>query len=95
MSLYLFTTEDSYGGTPKIFTSHIAAVAFQGEFNKITDGLVDSKITKHEVFPTVISIDSSNNCEEFYLIGNIDEGAIVCNTLDKLKLRPTHRVINK
>lgn len=95
MSLYLFTTEQEYGGNAKIFRSYQEALEHKNKFVQDTDGLISSCITEHNIFPTVTAIGSDNHCEEFYLIGVLDDNVIVCNSLDKLKSRPTHRVIDK
>lgn len=48
MSIYIFKTENFYGGETRVFTNKIHAVEHLENFIKSTDGKIDAVIEEHK-----------------------------------------------
>jgi len=53
MSIYLFKTEEFYGGETKLFTNKLEAETYLAEFFKRTNDKIDAMIEEHP-FPHVV-----------------------------------------
>ena len=84
MAVYLFKTEDYYGGNTKIFLSQEEAQDFLHKFVTSTEGKTDALIEVHHPFPVVkvIEDDGTVSQQDFYLIGTQEAGdnCILCET---------------
>lgn len=54
MSIYLFKTEEFYGGETKLFTNKVEAETYLVEFFKRTNDKIDAVIEEHHPFPTKV-----------------------------------------
>lgn len=52
MSIYLFKTENFYGGETRVFTNKIHAEEHLAYFINLTDGKIDAVIEEHKPEPT-------------------------------------------
>ena len=66
MSIYLFKTEQFYGGVTKLFTDKLEAEIYLAEFIKRTESKIDAEIEEHHPFP-----------QNKYPMGNSDGGTVV------------------
>lgn len=53
MSIYLFKTEQFYGGEIKLFTDKLEAEIYIAEFIKRTESKIDAVIEEHHPFPQI------------------------------------------
>jgi len=54
MSIYLFKTEEFYGGETKLFMNKVEAETYLAEFFKRTKDKIDAMIEEHHPFPQVV-----------------------------------------
>lgn len=66
MTLYLFKTEEPYGGDTKIFDCEEDAEIYKLRYIAKTSGKVECRVEKHHPFPVVGLKDRKGS---FYLIG--------------------------
>ena len=95
MSVYLFKTEEWYGGATKVFKSLEEATTHLELFFKETDHKVDAVIEKHDLFEHIILLDKEEKHDESYLIATMGDKAIVGNNLSFLKMWPTNAIVKK
>lgn len=53
MSIYLFKTEDYYGGETRVFLSKVEAEEYRTQFIERTNSRTDAIIEEHKPFPVV------------------------------------------
>lgn len=87
MAVYLFKTEESYGGDTKIFLSEEEAEIYKLRYIAQKGGKVDCRVVIYHPFPKVKVKDQNG---EFYMIGEDAHGnnavLLELNTNDKWSL---------
>lgn len=84
MSIYLFKTEDYYGGETRVFLSKVEAEEYRTQFIERTNSRTDAIIEEHKPFP-VVHVRRNNgevDPKPRYLIGTQEAGdnVVVCET---------------